>query len=55
MGGGGVARPCLFLTSAAPINQLRTRASTGPLLLLLFFFGGVYSWVINPSWVLPLL
>jgi hypothetical protein len=23
MGGGGVARSCLFLTSAAPINQLR--------------------------------
>src|SRR5918994_1048800 len=22
MGGGGVVRPCLFLTSAAPINQL---------------------------------
>jgi hypothetical protein len=23
MGGGGVAQSCLFLTSAAPINQLR--------------------------------
>jgi hypothetical protein len=40
MGGGGVVRPCLFLTSVAPINQLRTIASTGPLLLLLFLLVG---------------
>jgi hypothetical protein len=37
MSGGGVVRPCLFLTSAAPINQLRAippvllpRGSPGP-------------------------
>jgi hypothetical protein len=40
MSGGGVVRPCLFLTSAAPINQLRAIASTGPLLLLLFLLVG---------------
>jgi hypothetical protein len=30
MGMGGVAIRCLYLTSVALINQLRTIASTGP-------------------------
>jgi hypothetical protein len=53
MGGGGVARPCLYLTSAAPlISYVRVPRSSSATVI---FVGGVYSWVINPSWVLPLL